>query len=147
MQPMQFHQAVEVVRSRDPRFEAGAYFFLKDALDFTLKQVQDANEGASRHVSGQELLEGFRDLALQEFGPMAATLLQEWGIHSCTHVGELVFHLIDAGVFGKQDSDTREDFAEVYDFDKAFVDPFIPESIAARSATPAANRPRQKKKA
>jgi uncharacterized repeat protein (TIGR04138 family) len=38
----------------------------------------------------------------------------------------MVFHLIDKNVFGKQESDTKEDFAAIYTFDEAFVRPFEP---------------------
>jgi hypothetical protein len=34
MQPVHFEQAVVSVIGRDNRFDAQAYFFLKDALDF-----------------------------------------------------------------------------------------------------------------
>jgi uncharacterized repeat protein (TIGR04138 family) len=130
MQPVQFHQAIELIRRQDPRFDPSAYFFLKEALDFTLKKAQEsATEGSSPHVSGGQLLAGFRDLALQDFGPMAATLFKEWGVRNCTHIGELVFHLIDAGIFGKQESDKREDFSEAYDFEQAFVAPFLPKRL------------------
>ena len=59
---------------------------------------------------------------------MAATLMSEWGVSECSDVGEMVFHLIDEGVFGRQESDTREDFHGVFDFDDAFVAPFLPAS-------------------
>jgi uncharacterized repeat protein (TIGR04138 family) len=145
MQPVQFHQAIEVIRRQDPRFDPSAYFFLKEALDFTLKKVQEsAPPGSSPHVSGGQLLAGFRDLALQDFGPMAATLFKEWGVRNCTHIGELVFHLIDAGIFGKQDSDRREDFSEVYDFEQTFVTPFLPKRLR-NLPTSRTGRPRLRK--
>ena len=128
MQQVHFEQAVDAILEREKRFDAGAYFFLKEALDFTVKQVMDENAGQPRHVSGPELLEGFRDHALQQFGPMAATLMREWGLTSSADVGEMVFRLIDEGVFGRQDSDTKEDFHDVFDFDEAFVAPFVPAS-------------------
>ena len=69
MQPVQFHQAIEVIRRQDPRFDPSAYFFLKEALDFTLKKAQEqAAPGSSPHVTGAQLLAGFRELALQDFG-------------------------------------------------------------------------------
>ena len=136
MQAPRFDAAVENILDREKRFETGAYFLLKDALDFTLKRAREENDGEERHVSGKELLAGFRDHALHEYGPMAHTLLREWGVHSCTDVGEMVFHLIEEGMFGKQDSDSKEDFRDIYDFDDAFVTPFLPE--AAREAATAA---------
>jgi uncharacterized repeat protein (TIGR04138 family) len=126
MQAMQFEQSVVSILKRDRRFDAHAYFFLKDALDFTLKRIADANGGQARHVSGPELLEGFRDFALDQFGPMAATLMNEWGVRKCQDVGDMVFQLIEEQVFGKQDSDRREDFSEVFDFEASLVTPFQP---------------------
>lgn len=126
MQAMQFEQSVVSILKRDKRFDPHAYFFLKDALDFTLKRIAESNGGQARHVSGPELLAGFRDCALEQFGPMASTLMKEWSIRKCQDVGDMVFHLIEEQVFGKQDSDTREDFSEVFDFEASLVTPFLP---------------------
>jgi uncharacterized repeat protein (TIGR04138 family) len=126
MQALRFDAAVDHILEREKRFERGAYFLLKDALDFTLKRSREES-GEERHVSGEELIFGFRDFALQEFGPMSKTLLREWGVHTCADVGDMVFELIEEGMFGKQDSDTQEDFCDHYDFDEAFLNPFLPE--------------------
>jgi uncharacterized repeat protein (TIGR04138 family) len=130
MQALPYEHAIEAIVTRDPRFHPAAYIFLKEALDHTLKKVMESNQGRARHVSGAELLLGFRELALQQFGPMASTLLNEWGLHTCSDVGDMVFLLIEEQVFGKQDSDTKEDFADVYSFDQAFVAPFLPQSTS-----------------
>ncbi len=132
MKALQFEQAVESILKREKRYDPLAYLFLKDALDFTLKRAADSNGGEPRHVSGGELCHGFRDLALQEFGPMAGTLMIEWGLRESSDIGEMVFHLIDEQMFGKQDSDTKDDFASAYDFDEAFVKPFQPKRQAAQ---------------
>ncbi len=133
MQALPYEHAIEAIVKRDPRFHPAAYIFLKEALDFTLKKIMESNEGRARHVSGAELLHGFRDLALQQFGPMSSTLLNEWGLHTCSDVGDMVFLLIEEQVFGKQDSDTKQDFADVYSFDQAFVLPFQPQTAAPLS--------------
>ena len=138
MQAKQFEQSVVSILKRERRFDPHAYFFLKDALDFTLKRVAETNGGQVRHVSGPELLAGFRDFALEQFGPMASTLMSEWGVRKCQDVGDMVFHLIEEQVFGKQDSDTREDFSEVFDFEESLVNPFLPK----RKIVPRANAPR-----
>jgi uncharacterized repeat protein (TIGR04138 family) len=130
MQAIQFEQSVASILKRDRRFDPEAYFFLKDALDFTLKRVADAN-GKSRHVSGPELLAGFRDFALEQYGPMAATLMNEWGLRKCRDVGDMVFQLIDEQVFGKQESDKKEDFSEVFDFQESLTKPFLPKKKLA----------------
>jgi uncharacterized repeat protein (TIGR04138 family) len=126
MQALPYEHAIDSILQRDSRFHPQAYIFLKEALDFTLARIVESNQGRQRHVTGQELLEGFRDLALREFGPMAGTLLREWGLSQCQDVGDMVFHLIDEQVFGKQDSDTKEDFSAIYAFDEAFERPFEP---------------------
>ena len=132
MKALQFEQAVESIFKRDKRYEPLAYLFLKEALDFTLKRAAESNDGEPRHVSGGELCEGFRDLAVQQFGPMAGTLMTEWGLRETSDIGEIVFHLIEEQMFGKQDSDTPEDFAHVYDFDEAFITPFQPKQRRKR---------------
>ncbi len=134
MQAMQFEQSVVSILKRDKRFDPHAYFFLKDALDFTLKRIAESNGGQARHVSGPELLAGCRDYALEQFGPMASTLMNEWSIRKCQDLGDMVFHLIEEQVFGKQESDKKEDFSEVFDFQASLIDPFMP---ARRTASPA----------
>ena len=137
MQARQFEQAVVSILKRDARFDPHAYFFLKEALDFTLKRIAEARGGQERHVSGPELLLGFRDFALEQFGPMASTLMSEWGVGQCQDVGDMVFHLIEEQVFGKQESDRREDFSESFDFQAALVQPFLPKRKCAAHAAPA----------
>lgn len=126
MQAMQFEQSVVSILQKDRRFHPHAYFFLKEALDFTLKRIAEQNGGQARHVSGAELLEGFRDFALEQFGPMASTLLNEWGVRDGQHVGDMVFHLIEEQVFGKQDTDSQEDFSGVLDLMGSLKTPFKP---------------------
>jgi uncharacterized repeat protein (TIGR04138 family) len=131
MQAMQFEQSVVSILKRDKRFDPHAYFFLKDALDFTLKRIAESNGGQARHVSGPELLEGYRDFALEQFGPMASTLMSEWSVRKCQDVGDMVFQLIEEQVFGKQDSDKQEDFSEIFDFQEALTTPFLPKQNSA----------------
>jgi len=126
MQKRQFDEAVARILLKDTRFDRGAYHFLKEVLDFTVENEAVKSSSSSRHVTAEQLLYGFRDYALQEFGPMASTLMNEWGVQSCMDVGDMVFLLIDEGEFGKQDSDKPEDFREVFMFEEAFVVPFIP---------------------
>jgi uncharacterized repeat protein (TIGR04138 family) len=140
MQAMQFEQSVVSILKRDRRFDPHAYFFLKDALDFTLKRISESNGGHARHVTGPELLAGYRDFALEQFGPMASTLMNEWSVRRCQDVGDMVFHLIEEQVFGKQDSDKKEDFSEVFDFEQSLVAPFLPKS--KRANTREVTRPR-----
>ena len=126
MQPIHFEESVVSILRKDARYDGQAYFFLKESLDYTLKRCVEENGGRMRHVSGKELLEGFRDHAIEQFGPMAATLMDEWGVKECRDVGNMVFLMIEEQVFGKQDSDKPEDFEKVFDFRKALREPFLP---------------------
>jgi uncharacterized repeat protein (TIGR04138 family) len=132
MKALQFEQAVESILKRDRRYDPLAYLFLKEALDFTLKRAAEGNGGEARHVTGTELCHGFRDLAIQDFGPMASTLMREWGLRESGDIGEMVFHLIEEQMFGKQDSDTKEDFIHAFDFEDSFVVPFQPKQKRQR---------------
>jgi len=110
----------------DSRYAPDAYVFVRQALDLTVKMLNKPAKGPHRHVSGRELLEGFRRHALHEFGPMARTVLRSWGVTSTADVGEIVFHLVESGVLGKTDNDSKHDFTDGYDFDDAFVSPYLP---------------------
>lgn len=120
-----FEHAVATILEKEKRFQPGAYFLVREVLDFTVERLSKESQGEKRHVSGRELLEGFRDYLIREYGPMSATLLEDWGITRCRHVGEIVFLFIENGVFGKQDSDTLDDFEEIYTFEDAFTKPFL----------------------
>ena len=106
-----FHIAVREVLERDPRFAPQAYAFLCDALDHTIKMLH-REDSEDRHVAGPQLLAGFRDLALREFGPMAFYVLREWGVTCSEHVGEMVYNFIGIGFFGKNETDRLEDFSD-----------------------------------
>src|SRR5437667_7605655 len=127
MQKIGFAEALESVITNDPRYHRDGYIFLRDALDFTTKQQKKIKGVSVRHVTGPELLDGVRQHALKEFGPMVMTVFDSWGIHSCEDIGHMVFNLIGAGVFGKTEEDSIKDFKNVYDFEEAFVKPFAPE--------------------
>ena len=106
--------------------------FLRDALDYTTKQQKKIKAAPVRHVAGPELLEGVRQYALKEFGPMVMTVLAYWGLRTTEDIGHMVFNLIGAGIFGKTEEDSIEDFKNVYDFNEAFVKPFAPEKAAPK---------------
>lgn len=114
---------------RENKYDGQAYYFLKDSLDFTLKRFSEGKKSQNRHVGGEELLEGFRDYALEQFGPMAATLMEEWGIGECVDVGKMVFQMIEEQVFGKQESDSLEDFEGSFDLLEALRAPFLPKGL------------------
>ena len=129
MQDSEFAEIVSLICKDDPRYGRRAYEFVRLGLDHTVKELRrkDASRAErSRHVSGRELLEGLRAFALDQFGPMAKTVLNSWGVQRCRDFGEIVFNLIEYKVFSKTDEDRLEDFADLYDFNDAFVKPFLP---------------------
>ena len=130
MQELTFENTLDLLVTKDPRYQHDAYLFVKDALDYTQKTVIKQNRGNLRHVTGQELLHGIRDYALAQFGPMTQMVFAEWGINRCEDFGEIVFNMVEIGLLGKTEKDRREDFANGYDFDAAFRKPFLPKTKA-----------------
>ena len=127
MQEINFDEAVELILTRDARFSRDAYLFVREALEYTQKLIGKETRGQIRHVSGQELLDGIRQFALQQFGPMVVTVFEEWGVHNCRDFGEIVFNMLEIGLLAKTDRDTRDDFQNGYDFTEAFRKPFRPQ--------------------
>ena len=130
MQPLNFEQSVKKIIAADPRFDAEAYFFVREALDFT-RRAHGRSRNQARDVGTVELLDGLRRYALQTYGPMAATVLAEWGVHRCEDFGEIVFNMIAHHCEGQSDTDHRDDFKRGYTFEDAFRKPFLPSTRCA----------------
>ena len=104
------------IRLKEPRFDERAYLFVLGALEYCQQRLDER-----RHISGKELALACRDLALEKFGVMAGLVLEHWGVHSSADLGDVVFTLVDLGLLMSQPSDSREEFADVFDFDQAFA--------------------------
>lgn len=115
MQHVPAHDVLAKLRQRHPRFAEPAYLFVLSALHHRLRKLE-----APRHISGPELADSVRELALDRFGPLARTVLAHWGIHSTADVGEIVFALVECGVLIKEPGDSREDFEGLFSFEEAF---------------------------
>ncbi len=125
-----FSDLLDEIHSKEPRYEKPAYVFVRGALDYTLQKMKERGElNEVRHISGQQLLEGIREFAIEQFGPMAYTVLDNWGIRETLDFGKIVFILIENGVLGKRDEDRVEDFEDGYDFEKAFLKPYEPKTV------------------
>lgn len=124
MQKPTFQETLDQIVMRDKRYDKEAYGFLREALEFTQKRRRKSRATAGTHVSAEELLDGFREFSLQQFGPMGITVLEHWGVRSTGDVGGMVFNLIEAGVFGRSDEDRIEDFEDKFNFEEAFAAPF-----------------------
>jgi uncharacterized repeat protein (TIGR04138 family) len=124
MRTITFEEAVAQILEEDPRYAPEAYHFIREALDWTTRSLKKPAEGPGRHVSAAELLEGIRQYALKEYGPLAMTVLQAWGIRQCADFGQIVFNLVNKELLGKTDDDSVHDFDNGYDFAAAFRAPF-----------------------
>ena len=118
------HRKIEEIIRRDPRYPLEAYEFVYAALAHTQEMLDRAKReerSGDQHVSGRQLLEGARDLALREFGLMARAVFRMWGINATDDFGQIVFNLIDAELMSKTPQDDRRDFHAVYDLDAALT--------------------------
>ena len=110
-----FLEKIEKVMKANGRYKFEAYSFVMAALHHTVSRLKKP-----RHVTGPELLDGIRSYALDQFGPMARTVLRYWGIEETLDFGKIVFALVEVGILRKQPEDKIEDFKNVYDFKEAF---------------------------
>jgi uncharacterized repeat protein (TIGR04138 family) len=147
MHEVSFEEALAKVAAKDPRYHREAYLFVREALDYTQKTIGKDSRGRIRHVTGQELLRGIREFALQQFGPMAKTLLEEWGVRTCQDFGEIVFNMVEVGWLAKTEKDSRADFEAGYDFEEAFRKPFVPKGKSSVQAPSRKAGPSPKAKA
>lgn len=131
MHEVSLDEVLDQILAKDARYQRDAYFFVKDALDHTQKLSVKSGQGKLRHVTGQELLAGIREFALEQFGPMTITVFAEWGIRSCHDFGEIVFNMVESSLLAKTERDSREDFKDGYDFAEAFRKPFQPQAKLA----------------
>lgn len=128
---------IDLIRE-DRRYRLEAYLFVFEALHHAqtslglgrlseseppsqpLPDLEHEEKGPQRHVTGQELCEAIRLYAMDQYGLMAKTVLNNWGIRCTSDFGEIVFNLIRIGRMRKTKHDRREDFDNVYDFETAF---------------------------
>ncbi len=103
------------IRLREARYDERAYLFVLAAIEFCQQRLTER-----RHLTGRELAEGCRDLALQRYGVLARTVLDHWGVRDSADLGEIVFTLVDVGLLMSQPNDSKADFIGVFDFHQAF---------------------------
>src|SRR3989338_7360930 len=112
-------KSLETLLARDNRYPLQAYGFVLATLNDAISRLEKP-----RHISGQELAEGFRRFALDQFGPMTLTVLESWNLKSSEELGALVFNLIEVGLLNKTPEDRLEDFEGLYGFQEAFCGPY-----------------------
>jgi uncharacterized repeat protein (TIGR04138 family) len=110
-----FYKVVEEICAKDFRYKPDAYEFLMQALHFTQNKLK-----RQTHVSGRELLEGIREFAIEQYGPMVKTVLSHWGITKTEDFGNIVFNMVAKKLLSKTEEDSINDFKNIYDFDAVF---------------------------
>ncbi len=108
-------ERIREIVARDARYSPEAYDFVRSALDHAGRIL-----GVRGHLTGGQLLEGVRSLAIEHYGPMARTVLEHWGVNCAEDIGEIVFNMVDIGLLSKTETDNREDFSGVFDFEDVF---------------------------
>ncbi|MEK6558618.1 MAG: Minf_1886 family protein [Planctomycetota bacterium] len=118
---------IKEIIKKDPRYLPQAYQFVFEALDYTTnilgKNQRKTNE-LERHVTGKQLMEGLRQYAIKQFGFMALTVFEQWGVKQDADFGNIVFNLVESGLMGKTETDSREDFKNTCDLKKVFDEEF-----------------------
>ena len=116
MTQLQFaDEVLDQLQERNPRFHTRSYEFVLHALHSVIRSLDEP-----RHITGQELTNGVRELALGQYGPLARTVLEHWGIHETEDVGRVVFAMVEQGILVKEDEDHPEDFTDLFDFEEVF---------------------------
>ncbi len=108
----------------ETRYPIAAFHFVRRGLDFTVQRIHEDPEAldeAQRHVCGQQLSQGLRDFAIEQFGLLARTVLGYWNIRCTEDFGRIVFAMVNGGLMQATESDSIADFDNCFDFDAAFV--------------------------
>ena len=110
----------DVIRS-DGRYPPEAYAFLHEGMARAAKTVHGEEViGAQRHVTGQQICQACREMAVERYGQLARTVLNRWNVRSTMDLGNMVYLLIENKFMKKTEEDSLEDFRNVYDFEEAF---------------------------
>ena len=114
--------SVEELARQVGRYSADAYYFLQEGLTYTVHHVHgDPSQlpYEQRHITGPQLCEGMRQLAIQKWGGLAEMVLARWNITETMDFGRMVFAMVDHKLMQKRPEDRIEDFLDVYNFSEA----------------------------
>jgi len=106
---------------KDPHYKIEAYLFVLEALFYTRKKFN-----VEKHVTGRQLLDGIKDLALERYGFMAKIVFERWGVNKTIDFGNIVFNMVNEKILSKTEEDNLEDFKDVYDFEEVFMKNYQP---------------------
>ena len=104
------------ISEKDGRYSKESFLFILASLEYILSKLTKR-----RHLTGQELSKGIAEYAREQYGYLAKTVLNNWGLYTTLDYGEVVYLLINGGLMNKTENDKKEDFADAYDFNEEFV--------------------------
>jgi len=113
-------KTLETIAREDGRYNPQAIKFVYEGLGYTAKKLLAEPE----HITGQNLCEGLRKLAIEKWGRLAMLVLNSWGIKTTRDFGEIVYLMIKNKWMSAQPTDSIDDFNDLYDFKAAFKDQF-----------------------
>ena len=114
-------KTVEQLAAETGLYAIDAFVFVQQCLGVVSDRAHGKKaKSGNRHVTGQQLACGMRDLSIERWGLLAGVVLNRWGIYSTLDFGRIVYAMIDAGFMAKTQDDSLEDFRNVYDFRAAF---------------------------
>ena len=129
------------------QYQAHDHYLVDELLTEEQKLIRDtARKHVSKHLKPiieeafekelfhPEIIPGLAEIGA--FGPMVPTVFEYWGITKTDDFGEMVWSLVELGVFGKTERDSKKDFHAVYSFHDAFCAPFLPAKAADRIVKP-----------
>ena len=108
--------AFEDIVGKDDRYAARAYALLMDVVHYLGKD--------GKHMTAADIMDEFKERALDQYGPMAYTVLAEWGVTCCEDLGEMMANLAEGRRVQRDENDTPESFLGGYDFKEAFLGPY-----------------------
>ena len=111
----QFDSVIEKIFIKDPRYKEESYEFVMEALAYTQKKYK-----REKHVSGEEILEGIKELLIKQFGPMTLAVLEHWGVEKTEDFGNIIFNLVQNKILNKTEEDDISVFKNGYDFTEVF---------------------------
>lgn len=130
MENAQFDEVITKIVEKDPRYGFNAYSFVDKAVSHTVKKCNKGNNPQGmRHVTGAELVEGFCEYALLQFGPLAVEVLEDWGVRSGPDVGNIVYNMINMKILSASSEDSQSDFDCCYDL-LAHVEELLEKSLS-----------------
>ena len=119
--PEENKKTIEQVIVEDGRYHMEAFRFLHEGLSRAVSTVYDDPQAPTgHHVTGRQLCESIRDLALDRYGLMAPSVLRRWGVRGSIDFGNMVYLLIKHGLMRKTEEDSIEDFRDVFDIESGF---------------------------